>query len=168
MQKYVLMSTNWPDTRGFFPSKTSISFKIRHKLTLLPYMSNILCLYKQFALYFEWKCHIFGKNWCTGEPTFHRWIGEIISPVFYRCTGVQYLTLARTLSLFWCWQFCSLRHVLLKLAVQLRQIGQKEGRVAEDGCEHNSEHGGAAFTKLNQVNIDEGVELWFCILSLYL
>ena len=53
MQKYVLMSTNWPDTRGFFPSKTSISFKIRHKLTLLPYMSNILCLYKQFALYFE-------------------------------------------------------------------------------------------------------------------
>ena len=93
MQKYVLMSTNWPDTREFFPSKTSISFKIRHKLTLLPYMSNILCLYKQFALYFEWKCHIFGKNWCTGELTFHRWIGEIISPVFHRCTSVEYLTL---------------------------------------------------------------------------
>ena len=100
MQKYVLMSTNWPDTRGFFPSKTSISFKIRHKLTLLPYMSNILCLYKQFALYFEWKCHIFGKNWCTGELTFHRWIGEIISPVFHRCTSVEYLTL-RTTGLSW-------------------------------------------------------------------
>ena len=97
MQKYVLMSTNWPDTRGFFPSKTSISFKIRHKLTLLPYMSNILCLYKQFALYFEWKCHIFGKNWCTGELTFHRWIGEIISPVFHRCTSVEYLTLIESI-----------------------------------------------------------------------
>ena len=53
------------------------------------------------ALYVTWsaKLCIFSveiylkKNWCTGELPSHQCSGEMISPVFHRCTSVKYRTL---------------------------------------------------------------------------
>ena len=44
-------------------------------------------------MHFLWKCLYLKKNWCTGELPSHRCSGEMISPVFHRCTSVKYRTL---------------------------------------------------------------------------
>ena len=44
-------------------------------------------------MHFLWNCLYLKKNWCTGELPSHQCSGEMISPVFHRCTSVKYRTL---------------------------------------------------------------------------